>query len=255
VNQRPDGYHNLVTCFYPVPWTDIIEIIPSKEFSFSSSGKNIPGDQSDNLCVKAYQILTRDFKIPSVKIHLHKQIPMGAGLGGGSSDGAHTLKVLNEIFSLGLKEEDLKSYASLLGSDCSFFISNKPQLGTGRGEILTDISLNLSGKYLVLVKPEVNVSTKEAYAGVVPAAPAYSLEKVLVDTPISEWRNVLTNDFEVSVFKRYPQLTDIKTQLYQCGALYASMSGSGSTIFGIFDGISPSIKSYFNDAEVWMGKV
>jgi 4-diphosphocytidyl-2-C-methyl-D-erythritol kinase len=216
MRKRADGYHDIETIFYPVPWTDILEVIPSDKFVFTATGNVIPGKEEDNLCVRAHKILNA----PPAKIHLHKIIPAGAGLGGGSSDAASTLKLLNDVFELKHSKEDLKNYAAQLGSDCAFFIENRPMLGRGRGEILTPVDVDLKGKFIVIIKPDVHVSTAEAYAGVVPKE----------REPGSEW----TNDFEESVFKKYPILASIKSTLYEAGASYASMSGSGSAVFGIF---------------------
>jgi len=233
LSKREDGYHNIETCFYPVPWTDILEIIPSTEFSFSCSGSVIPGKEGDNLCIKAYRLLQREFGIAPVKIHLHKVLPTGAGLGGGSSDAAFTLRLLNSVFDLILSVDQLRGFASQLGSDCAFFADDKPMLGRGRGEQLSPLSISLKGYYLVLIKPDIHVSTADAYAGVNPKAsePAFT---EIISRPVAEWRNLLVNDFEVSVFKKFPAIESIKKELYQQGALYASMSGSGSSVFGIF---------------------
>lgn len=235
VSKRPDGYHDLETCFYPIPLTDALEILPSKTTSFEISGNIVPGSSSDNLCIRAYHLLQKDFNLSPVSIHLHKIIPTGAGLGGGSSDGAHTLRLLNQVFKLKLSIEKLKTYALQLGSDCPFFIEDKPMLGSGRGEVLTDISINLSGKFFVLVKPNVHVSTAEAYAGVTPKQQSIGIKDILEKKPIEQWKNHLKNDFEESVFTKHPVIEDIKQKLYQQGALYASMSGSGSTVYGIFE--------------------
>jgi len=216
VRKRTDGFHDIETIFYPVPWTDILEVIPSDKFEFTVTGNVIPGKDDDNLCVRAHKILDA----PPAKIHLHKILPTGAGLGGGSSDAAYTLRLLNDVFGLKHSKEELKSYAAQLVSDCAFFIENRPMLGTGRGEILTPVDVDLKGKFIVIVKPDIHVSTAEAYAGVVPK------EKKLDAT----WKN----DFEESVFRKYPQLAEIKAMFYKKGASYASMSGSGSSIFGIF---------------------
>jgi 4-diphosphocytidyl-2-C-methyl-D-erythritol kinase len=235
INKRPDGYHNIETCFYPVPWTDILEIIPSNEMSFTSSGNIIPGDPNDNLCVKAYQILKEEYSIPSVRIHLHKIIPSGAGLGGGSSDAAFVLRMLNDIFEMGLSPEKLSEHASRLGSDCAFFVQDEPKIGSGRGEQLHNLNLDLKGKFLVIVKPEINIPTAAAYAGVAPAKPVIAIQNILENYSISEWRNLLQNDFEKTVFDKHPTIKKIKEKLYEKGALYASMSGSGSAVFGIFN--------------------
>jgi 4-diphosphocytidyl-2-C-methyl-D-erythritol kinase len=235
IGKRPDGYHNLETCFYPVPWTDILEVIPASSFSFTSSGKEIPGDPEKNLCIQAYELLKKDFSIPPVKIHLHKIIPTGAGLGGGSSDASHTLRLLNSIFNLSLSVDQLEKYASRLGSDCAFFIHDEPKLGTGRGEELEDISVSLKGKFLVIVKPEVHVSTAEAYAGISPKKPSISIREIFKTIPMEDWKNVLKNDFEESISKKYPVIESIKKQLYTLGATYSIMSGSGSAVVGIFE--------------------
>jgi 4-diphosphocytidyl-2-C-methyl-D-erythritol kinase len=234
VEKRTDGYHNLKTCFYPIPWTDVLEIIPSRGFSFDTTGIQVSGKMEDNLCVKAYQLLKSEFKLPPVQIHLHKIIPMGAGLGGGSSDAAFALRLLNEIFQLQLTTDSLIKYASVLGSDCSFFISDDPKFGDGRGEVLSNISVSLKGKFILMVKPPIHVSTAAAFAGIVPSLPTYDLKKVLETTPMSQWRNILHNDFETSVFKQYPAIENIKDKMYSLGAEYSSMSGSGSTVFGLF---------------------
>jgi len=248
VAKREDGYHDIETCFYPVPWTDILEVIPSKEFSFSQSGSVIPGNEADNLCVKAYELVRQSDKGP-VKIHLHKVIPTGAGLGGGSSDAAFTLRLLNSVLDLELTNSQLQNYASQLGSDCAFFIEDRPMLGQGRGELLSSISLSLKGYYLVLVKPDIHVSTADAYASVTPKIPALSLTEIL-QLPPREWKERLVNDFERSVFSKFPVIAGVKKLLYDEGALYASMSGSGSSVFGIFD--SPvDLKARFSGMQYW----
>jgi 4-diphosphocytidyl-2-C-methyl-D-erythritol kinase len=231
--KRADGYHEIETCFYPIPWTDILEIIPSERLAFTSSGITIPGTPAENLCLKAYHLLKKDFELSPVKIHLHKIIPMGAGLGGGSSDAAFTLRLLNNIFELKISEEAMKQYASQLGSDCSFFVKDIPQMGTGRGEILNPIPFSLKGKFIVIIIPPIHVSTAEAYAGVRPAMSSTVMDVLTND--ISSWRKLLKNDFEESVFRNHPQIKAIKEKLYQRNAMYASMSGSGSAVYGIFD--------------------
>ncbi|MEJ0034393.1 MAG: 4-(cytidine 5'-diphospho)-2-C-methyl-D-erythritol kinase [Bacteroidota bacterium] len=219
LRKRDDGYHDIETCFYPIPWTDILEIIPSSKFEFTTSGNVIPGD--GNLCIKAYQLL----KPPPAKIHLHKIIPTGAGLGGGSSDAAWTLRLLMMFFSLGLSKDQLRSFAAQIGSDCAFFIEDGPMIGTGRGETLTPANISLKGKFIVIAKPDVHVSTVEAYAGVIPKESKLDLSNI----------SSLKNDFEESVFKKCPAITSIKQQLRDAGAEYASMSGSGSAVYGIFN--------------------
>lgn len=251
ISKRPDGYHAIETCFYPVPLTDILEIIPSASFSFGQSGLAIPGSDNQNLCRKAYELLAVDFKLPPINMHLHKVIPMGAGLGGGSSDAAFTLRLINQIFELNISEEKLRHYAAQVGSDCSFFIQDKPMFGTGRGEILSECTVRLSGKYLVLVNPDVHVSTAEAYANVKPGGVEGNVVSVLKQ-PIHHWRSQLVNDFEASVFNRHPVLAQIKETLYSQGAVYASMSGSGATVYGIFE--KPiNLQDTFTGYTYWAG--
>jgi 4-diphosphocytidyl-2-C-methyl-D-erythritol kinase len=232
--KRTDGFHELETCFVHVPWTDILEITESDAFEFTSSGLAIEGPVSKNLCFRAYEALKADFKIPPVHIHLHKVIPMGAGLGGGSSDASFTLKGLRDLFKLPLTDAQLIPYAATLGSDCAFFIDNQAQLGTGRGEILQPIDIDLSGKYLVLIYPNFGISTQEAFAGIKPKKAPIKLKEV-IGQPIETWKETLSNDFEGSLFPKYPLLASIKDELYNLGASYAAMSGSGSTLFGLFD--------------------
>jgi 4-diphosphocytidyl-2-C-methyl-D-erythritol kinase len=230
LSKRADGYHELDTVFYPVPWCDVLEILPTDELSFSSTGILIPG--KGNLCLDAYHLLKKDFDLAPVHIHLHKVIPIGAGLGGGSSDAAFTLKGLNEMFDLGLSHEQLRAYAVQLGADCPFFIENRPMRARGIGEQLEEVDLDLSDYHLLLVKPAVHVSTAAAYAGVVPGEPERDLLDMLKES-VSSWE--LKNDFEQSVFEQFPQIADIKEKLYEAGAIYAAMSGSGSTVFGLFE--------------------
>lgn len=253
--RRADGYHDLDTCFYPVPWTDILEVIPSDEETFSSTGIKIPGDTVENLCLKAYRLLKRDFTLPPVKIHLHKTIPIGAGLGGGSSDASYTLKLLRDIFKLELSQQQLQVYASQLGSDCSFFIQQKPMLGSGRGDVLTDIDLNLKGYFLVVIKPDVHISTAEAYAGVTPFERSVNVRTILENHPLTEWSSLLVNDFEKSVFRKHPELKSIKETLLRSGAEYASMSGSGSAIFGIFKSSPANLREQFPGMTYWVGQL
>lgn len=253
IQKRPDGYHDLETCFYPVPWSDILEIVPSEKFSFTVTGDVIPGDANDNLCVKAYRLLADQYKLPPVNMHLHKIIPTGAGLGGGSSDAAHALRLLNKLFDLNLDAAALFEFASRLGSDCAFFVQDKPMIGRGRGEVLTPASgVSLSKKFVVLVKPPIHVSTAEAYGGVTPLRPAVALETIVSDQPITNWKDVLKNDFEPSVFARYPEIKSIKDQLYQKGAVYSSMSGSGAAVFGIFSE-EVDLQQIFPGHSYWSG--
>lgn len=253
LNKRADGYHDIETCFYPVPWNDILEVIKSDSFQFTSTGIPVPGSSNDNLCVRGYQLLKKDFDLDPVKIHLHKIIPMGAGLGGGSADAAHTLLLLNEIFELNLSQDKLQRYASSIGSDCAFFIQEKPMLGSGRGEILSPVQVQLDNKFLVVVKPDIHVSTSAAYGGIKPAQSEMSLTKI-IELPLKEWKDKLVNDFEKTVFAKHPDIKQIKEKLYQAGALYASMSGSGSSVFGIFDK-AVSLQKEFDAYIYWEGEL
>lgn len=233
-SKRKDGYHEIETCMVPIPLYDALEIIIDKKGGWESTGTPIPGNSKDNLILKAQQLLRKDFQgLPNLKIHLHKNIPMGAGLGGGSADGAFALKLMSNLYDLHLEDFFLEEYAALLGSDCPFFIENTPKIATGRGETLEPIDISLKGTYLVLINPGIHIGTKEAYAGVTPGVPKVKLEEVLADK--SRWKAELVNDFEASIFQNHQELAEIKSQLYNAGAYYAAMSGSGSTMFGLFD--------------------
>ena len=237
VEKRPDGYHNLETIFYPIALQDALEVTQlegEKEYALALSGTPIEGDPEQNLVVKAYKLLKSDFpNLPPVNIHMFKHIPTGAGLGGGSADAAFMLKLLNDKFQLKLSVEKLEEYASRLGADCAFFIQNKPVFASGIGNIFEPVQVSLKGYYIVLVKPDVFVSTKEAYSLVKPKKLAQSLKEI-ARMPVETWRATMKNDFEESVFKLYPEIAAIKDKLYDMGAIYASMSGSGSSVFGIF---------------------
>jgi 4-diphosphocytidyl-2-C-methyl-D-erythritol kinase len=234
--KRTDGFHNIETVFYPFPLCDAIEMIVAQDqkFGFSSSGIPIPGRPEENLCIRAWELMQKDFGLPMVKIHLHKVIPMGAGLGGGSSDGAFILKLINSLFKLNLTDTALQDYARILGSDCAFFIKNKPAFAFGRGDQFEALPLDLSGFFAVLVKPDVHISTSNAYAAITPAKSEIQLPLV-IKKPISEWKSVIYNDFENPVFEQHPIIEKIKNQLYERGAVFALMSGSGSAVFGIFE--------------------
>lgn len=235
IRKRGDGYHDIETVFCPVPWNDALEAVRSESFHFTSSGLPVPGDAAGNLCVKAYELLREDHGIGPVSMHLHKVIPMGAGLGGGSSDAAHSLKLLNAIFHLDLPEDELLRYASVLGSDCAFFVRDKPAAGRGRGELLSEVSLPLASKFLVIVVPDIHVSTAMAYQGVVPSVPEQPCAKVVSEVPYNKWKHYLDNDFEKSVIQAYPVIGRVKMILYDSGAVFAAMSGSGSAVYGIFE--------------------
>ncbi|MEP0367208.1 MAG: 4-(cytidine 5'-diphospho)-2-C-methyl-D-erythritol kinase [Cyclobacteriaceae bacterium] len=234
VSKRPDGYHNIETCFYPIPWRDVLEIIPSEKLSFNPSGLDIPGNPETNLCLKAYDLVRSEYDIPPVAIHLHKVIPMGAGLGGGSADGAFMIKLLNDKFELGMNAIKMESMAKKLGSDCPFFIQNKPLFAEGTGTIFSEVALNLKGRHIALRHPDIHVSTQEAYDGVTPTQPLKSIKEI-IKLPVETWKDELINDFEASVFSKHSKLKTLKEQFYAAGAVYAAMSGSGSCVFGIFD--------------------
>lgn len=231
--KRKDGYHNIETVFYPVKLYDVIEIHYSNSFDFKNVGLDIP-DDGDNLCVKAYNLLRKDFSLKPMGIHLLKNIPIGAGLGGGSSDAVCVLKAINEIEKLGLNNDQLRSYASMLGADCPFFVDNKPVYASGIGTDFEPIALDLSNYYIVLIKPDVHVSTQDAYRNVKPKPAPIDLREV-IQLPIQDWKFHLQNDFEDGIFEIHPKIKEIKAQLYESGAIYSAMSGSGSSVFGIFD--------------------
>ncbi|MBB6500013.1 4-(cytidine 5'-diphospho)-2-C-methyl-D-erythritol kinase [Pedobacter cryoconitis] len=234
IEKRADGYHNLETVFYPVKLYDSLEITDAAETSCLVRGIDIPGDMTDNICLRAYRLLQHDFDLPAQQITLLKHIPVGAGLGGGSADGAFLIKLLNDKFRLGLSISAMEAYAATLGADCAFFIRDKPVFATGRGDQFTDLDLDLSGYFIVLVKPPVHVSTAEAYGGIQPAFPETGL-KELIKLPVNEWNKYLKNDFEKPVFCKYPEISQIKDQLYHAGATFALMSGSGSSVFALFE--------------------
>ncbi len=233
VDKRPDGYHNLETVFYPVKLADALEFVESKKTDLTISGIQVDGDPENNLIIKAYRLLKRDFQLPEIHFHLHKVVPFGAGLGGGSSDAAFALKMLNKHFNLKLDSKSLEQYAASLGADCPFFIRNKPTFAHGIGNQFESIELDLSDYSIVILKPAFSVSTVEAYRTITPQKSEFDLRKIN-SLPIEEWRTVIKNDFEASVFPQYPQIDELKSQLYDLGAVYAAMSGSGSAVFGIF---------------------
>jgi 4-diphosphocytidyl-2-C-methyl-D-erythritol kinase len=232
--KRADGFHELESVFYPVNIFDSLEILDANELKFSVYGIEIPGDLNDNLCIKAFNLLKSEFNISNVHIHLLKNVPFGAGLGGGSSDAALTLKMLNQKFELNLNDTQLENYAAQLGSDCAFFIKNSAQLATGRGENLKPIDLDLNEKSFLLIKPNFGISTKEAYANIRTNDNNEPIEQIVLNR-VEDWQGRLKNDFEEALFPKYPVLAQIKNQLYEHSAIYAAMSGSGSTMFGIFE--------------------
>lgn len=246
LRKREDGYHDLETIFYPVPAKDVLEVVTSSQslvsdnVTFTSSGLPVDGPVTDNLCIKAYHLLKKDFpQLPPVHMHLHKTIPIGAGLGGGSSNGAFTLKLLNDKFNLNIPRQQLISYALELGSDCPFFVVNKPCFARGRGELLEEIAIDLSLYSFILVNPGIHINTGWAFSNIIPAELRKESGKIslkdAIQEPINAWKDHLINDFEKPVFDLYPEIKEIRDTLYKEGALYASMSGTGSTVFGIFD--------------------
>lgn len=249
--RRPDGYHNLETVFYPIKINDALEVVESDKLTFTSSGLDIPGSMDDNLCVKGYHLLKKDFDLPPVAVHLHKHIPIGAGLGGGSSDAAFFIKLMNQKFELGLSIEQQQNYARTLGADCAFFIENKPVFAFEKGDEFESIKLDLSAYHIVLVMPDVHVSTAEAYRGVQPTPVKESLYD-LINQPVTNWKKFIKNDFEANIFKNNVTIRGVKAALYEAGALYASMSGSGASVFGIFEQ-QPDLSHLEADNEVFYG--
>jgi 4-diphosphocytidyl-2-C-methyl-D-erythritol kinase len=256
IERRSDNFHNIETFYYPVPLSDILEIIVAEKnvepkVSLKITGMKIGGKIEDNLCYKAYKILADDFPLPSVNIYLHKIIPMGSGLGGGSSDGANTLTLLNKMFQLGLGSDELKRYSGKLGSDCPFFIDNHPSIGLAKGDNLINININLAGCYLVIAKPGISVSTSEAYRGIIPSHPEIPLQD-LIKNPINLWNEKIANDFEKTIFNSHSEIKAVKDKMYNNGALYASMTGSGSAVYGIFEN-EVNLRDSFMGMFYWSG--
>ncbi len=253
--KRPDGFHNLETIFYPVQMQDALEVVQADEFSFSMTGLDIDGDPMDNLVVKAYDLIKNDYDIPPVKVHLHKNIPSGAGLGGGSSDAAYMLQMLNDLFDLQIETEKLMDYALKLGSDCPFFLHRRPVFATGRGERMQDVNVELKEYYLILVKPPVHVSTAEAYANITPQKSRLSL-KGLVGFAVGKWKGNILNHFERYVFAEHPEVAQIKQTLYDQGATFALMSGSGSAVYGLFRSEKKGMERLFpEDYKIYRQKI
>ena len=258
VSKRSDGYHNLETVFFPIPLRDNLEFkeIENEDVPYRlvSGGVPIEGKPEDNLIVKVYLDMKAEFNLPALELSLHKNIPMGAGLGGGSSDAAAMMKGLNEAYNLQLSAEDMEKRLAKFGADCPFFVRNKPAYATGIGDELTNCNVSLKDKFIVLVKPDVFVSTKEAYAHVTPKLPAIPLAEA-IKLPIETWKEQIVNDFEQSVFPFHPELPAIKQTLYDMGAVYASMSGSGSTMYGIFNRPTPEANEVFDKCFVYTKKL
>jgi 4-diphosphocytidyl-2-C-methyl-D-erythritol kinase len=233
--KRPDNYHEIDSCMVPIPFYDVLEILPAEQFSFVQTGLIVDGDPESNLCVRAFRMMETRFAVPNVYLHLRKVIPMGAGLGGGSADAAYVLRGLRDLFLPELEDVVLEEMAAQLGSDCALFVGDSPRLASGRGEVLRSASLNLEGYFIKLINPGIHIGTAEAYSGIVFPTHPETIESVL-SRPIDSWKEKLYNDFETSVFPAHPVLKAIKNKLYDEGAIYASMSGSGSTMYGIYSG-------------------
>ena len=251
LRRRSDNFHDIETVFYPVPWCDALEIIPSPDgtHSFTTSGLPVPGAEEHNLCLRAWRLIQQQHSLPQVHMHLYKAIPMGAGLGGGSSDAAHTLIAANKLFDLNLSKETLAQMAATLGSDCPFFIYNKPMLATGRGEQLQRIDIDLSQYAIFVVKPQIAISTAVAYASLSPAENSDAQQAIQLHPKY--WKDKLINDFEATVTRAHPQIAAIKEKLYEAGAIYAAMSGSGSAVYGLFKDLQRVKKMEWEECAIW----
>ena len=256
IEKRSDGFHSLESVFYPVKLCDALEIIESKNkgAELTISGIEIPGSKNENLCLRAYRLLSEDHTLPGIHIHLHKVIPTGAGLGGGSSDAAFFIKLMNEKFDLNISWGEMHHYAKQLGSDCSFFVTNRTAFVEGRGDSSEPIDVDLSKFRIGIVHPGIHIETRTAYEGVMPVKPKDSLEKKIIDLPITKWKEHIKNDFETSLFLKYPLIEKVKEQFYSLGAIYASMSGSGSAVYGIFEK-SIDLKKEFPGYFCWTDKM
>jgi 4-diphosphocytidyl-2-C-methyl-D-erythritol kinase len=257
LERREDGFHSIETVFLPVGLSDVLEFIPEPALPpgtciFDSTGISIDGPDEKNLCVRAYRLLCEEFNLPAVHIHLHKIIPPGAGLGGGSSDGAFMLKYLDLQFGLKLGEKKLCAFASQLGSDCAFFINNRPMFGYDRGNQFRELHFFPKNLQVIIVNPGIHISTAEAYAGITPHAAAQPLEE-LISLPLNQWRNKIINDFEPGMIDRFPLIGEIRDRLYDLGAVYAAMSGSGSSVYGLFNEKAPATENRFPGFFCWSG--
>lgn len=253
-SRREDGYHNLETIFYPIPIHDALEIIEAKDSSQDTlieAGNKVDANTDDNLVMKALRAMRSKYDFPKLDVHLLKKIPFGAGLGGGSADAAFMLRLINDKFELAASDNELADIAVKLGADCPIFIYNRPMYAEGIGEKLEEIDLSLKDHYLILVKPDVFVSTKDAFSKIKPTTPQNNLREI-AKRPVAEWKDLMVNDFETSIFSLYPQAGEIKEELYKQGALYASMSGSGSSVFGIFKN-EVDLQSTFDQHFYWQG--
>ena len=249
LRKRADEFHDIESLFYPVAFFDVLELVKSKDFEFTSSGLDIPGYTANNLCIKAYNMIKNDYSIGTVKMHLHKVIPMGSGLGGGSSNGAFCINMLNELFELNIPIKKRINYAAQLGSDCPFFIYNQPTLATGRGDIFEEINFSLKGKYIVMVNPNIHISTAEAYRAIKPFSNRESVKDILLSKSL---KGNLVNDFAVALSSKYSFIDQIEKYLYSEGAWFAGMSGSGSTMFGIFEKEIPEL-AFPDTYHIWKG--
>jgi len=232
--KRADGFHNLESCFYPVQWQEMVEVIKHTELKFTTTGIPIPHSLKGNLCIQVWEKVHQLYAIDPVHIHLHKAIPIGAGLGGGSADAAFTLKTLNQLFELKISEDEMEDILKPLGSDCAFFVRNKPIIAFGKGDQFRPTTLSLKGKWIVLVYPNIHISTKEAYAGIIPKHVEINIDEI-IKSDWRHWKDLLKNDFEDHLFIKYPELEKLKNNLYHSGAVYASMTGSGSCVYGLYE--------------------
>ena len=261
VEKRSDGFHNIETVFYPINWSDALEVIENKEFqkgnekiNLSLSGIVVEGNTQDNLISKAYKLLDATYNLPPVKTHLHKVVPMGAGLGGGSSDAAFFIKLLNDKFSLNLSAAKQMNFAKQLGSDCAFFIENKPVYASGKGDVFSDVKIDLNEYCILVIYPSLHSNTALAYQGVLPAEPQKNIQSIIT-CEIKNWKEDLVNDFEKTLFLQYPELQNIKNNFYMKGALYASMSGSGSAVYGVFkNDVDVKELNFPNNYLIWKSK-
>lgn len=259
IHKRSDGYHDIESLFYPIGLCDILEFIPQSSFvensalMLSNTGVILPDSVENNLCAKAWKLVKADFSIPPIRMHLHKVIPPGSGLGGGSSNGSFTIKMLSRAFSLGMSQQDMEIMAGKLGSDCPFFIKNQPALATSRGEVLLSVSPILSGYHIIIIHPGIHINTGEAYARSNPSKPQKPLSE-LIRLPVEEWKNTIENDFEEIVFSDYPEIGQLKDTLYSKGAIYSSLSGSGSAVYGIFHE-QITLENIPEEYFTWQGKL
>lgn len=256
VSKRSDGYHNLETVFYPINIKDALEIIVKegqRRDTFIEAGIKVDSPPENNLVMKALKLMREHYSFPPIEVHLLKKIPFGAGIGGGSADASFMLKLLNQTFELKASNEELALLAVRLGADCPFFIYNRPMFASGIGELFEEVSLSLNTYHFVLIKPDIHVSTKDAFSHINPHLPELSIKEI-IKHPVSDWKGLMVNDFEKSVFTKYPLIGEIKEDLYQRGAMYASMSGSGSSVFGIFKEDLNNVESLYSGSFVWKGQ-